>query len=66
MQDGKNAVDHTTQCWIGIEESQYEFLRSIVAVLGHKLGQESMYLEKTGSTIDFVEPAPAQSQGDEA
>lgn len=59
MSDGKKAVDHTTQYWIGIEESQHQLLRSLVSDLGEKLGQESMYLENTGATIDFVEPASA-------
>lgn len=64
MQDGKKAIDHTTQYWVGIEESQYPLLRSLVSELGKKLGQESMYLETTGATIDFVEPAPAKRIGD--
>lgn len=42
MHDGKKAVDHTTQYWIGIEESQHPLLRSLVSELGKVLGQESM------------------------
>jgi len=57
MANGKKAIDHSAQYWIGIPESEYETLRSIVAELGQKLGQESMFLENTGSTIDFVKPA---------
>ncbi len=66
MHDGKKAIDHTTQYWVGIEESQRALLRSIVSELGKKLGQESMYLENTGATIDFVEPAPELCNGDES
>ena len=66
MADGKKAIDHTTQYWIGIHESKYELLRSLVAELGQKLGQESMYLESTGSTIDFVKPAPSDRTGDKS
>ena len=53
MADGTPSFDRITQYWIVIQESQYELLYSLVADLGQKLGQESMYLE-TGSTIDFV------------
>ncbi len=56
MANGKKAVDHLIQVWIVIQQGQEEVLRQIVAELGAKLGQETMYLEKTGSTVDFVAP----------
>lgn len=64
MQDGKKAIDHSVVWWIVIREGQYNELREIVAKLGQVLGQESMYLEKTGSTIDFVEPFSGEPSGD--
>ena len=56
MANGKKAVDHLVQDWIVIQENQEKELRQIVIDLAKKLGQESMFLEKTGSTVDFVTP----------
>lgn len=54
MSDGTLSFARTIQYWVCAEESEYGSLRSLVADLGRKLGQESMYLESTGAKIDFV------------
>jgi hypothetical protein len=57
MADGTQQIDHSLQFWIWIPERRHEELRQVVAELGAKLGQESMYLEHAHGTLDFVEPS---------
>ena len=56
MANGKKAIDHLVQVWIVVQDGQENELRQIVAELGAKLGQETMYLERTGSTVEFIAP----------
>ena len=56
MADGKKQIDHSVEYWIWVANGQIEKLRTIVGELGDTLGQESMYLEHTGSKVDFVPP----------
>ena len=60
MADGKKQIDHTLQFWIWIRKSQYSELRQVVSELGAKLGQESMYLERTFASLDFVKSIPTE------
>ena len=64
MANGSKAVDHLIQYWIVIQEGQEKSLRQLVGVLAKELGQESMFLEKTGSTVDFV--TAVDESGDES
>jgi hypothetical protein len=57
MADGKKQIDHSISYWIGVPDSEIEQLRTIVSDLGNTLGQECMYLEHTGSKIEFVPPS---------
>jgi hypothetical protein len=56
MKDGSKQVDHSTAIWIGIEESQEALLRQLVAEICGRLKQETIYLERTGGTIEFIPP----------
>lgn len=56
MADGKKQIDHSVVYGVGIPASKADELKEIVGELGETLGQESMYLEDTGSTISFVPP----------
>jgi len=58
MADGKKQIDDSLPYWIWIDDGQYEKLRSIVSELGGKLGQEKMYLERSGGSLDLVPPPP--------
>jgi len=58
MADGKKQIDHSLQIWIGLNEEFFPDLERAVAELGAELGQESMYLERTGGTIHFIPPKP--------
>jgi len=60
MADGTRQSDELLQLWIGLKEELFAQLEQAVAELGAKLGQESMYLERTGRMIHFVRPRPAR------
>lgn len=63
MKDGSQAIDDSIVYWIVIRAGQEKTLRGLVAALAKKLGQESMFLERTGSTVDFVQAT--ETPGDE-
>jgi hypothetical protein len=46
--------------WIGVQKNKVPALRRLVAKFARELGQESLYLERTGSTIEFVRPLPPE------
>jgi hypothetical protein len=56
MADGTKQVDQSLQYWICISNDKADKLAEIVARLGAALGQESMYLERTGGSISFIRP----------
>jgi hypothetical protein len=56
MADGAKQQDESLQVWIGVREEEVSDLRTMVAKFGKTLGQETMYLERTGATIDFIPP----------
>lgn len=56
MADGRRQIDHSLEYWIWIKEDRKDELREVVAELGGKLGQESMYLERSFANLDFVPP----------
>ena len=65
MADGKKQIDHSALYWIWIPEDSYSELKEIVSRLGGKLGQETMYLERTGATLDLVPPPPGAPSTEE-
>jgi hypothetical protein len=62
MADGRKQIDHSLQIWIALREEDVPELEILVAELGAKLGQESMYLERTGGSIHFIPPRKAGGQ----
>jgi hypothetical protein len=60
MKDGSKQVDRSLIIWIGIHEKQKAVLRRLVAKFARELGQESLYLERTGGTIEFIRPLPPE------
>jgi hypothetical protein len=56
MSDGTRQEDESLQVWIGVREEEIPDLQRLVAKFGKLLGQEMMYLERTGGTIDFIPP----------
>ena len=56
MKDGTKKVDESAIIWIGIEEDEEARLKHLVASVARQLGQETIYLERTGGTIEFIPP----------
>jgi hypothetical protein len=57
MEDGTRQEDESLQIWIGVREEQVSDLEKMVARFAKTLGQEAMYLERTGGAIDFIRPS---------
>jgi hypothetical protein len=56
MQDGTKQVDHSLEVWIAVEEADVPALKQLIATYAGILKQESLYLERTGGTVEFVAP----------
>ncbi len=65
MADGQKVIDETVEYWVVIPDDKFEELRQLMAELGRQLGQEAMYLEKTGSQVYFVLPSVDREQGED-
>ncbi len=59
MKSGKKQVDWTLQVWVAVEEEDEDALKEMVAGFAELLGQESMYLERVNSTVEFIPPKAA-------
>lgn len=58
---GQKQIDYSLEVWIAIDEKEEPALKELVGRFGTLLGQEEMYLEKTGSTVEFI---PALAVGE--
>ena len=56
IQDGSKQVDDSVQVWVVVDEQDGDALRELVARIGTMLGQESMYLERMTSSVEFIPP----------
>jgi hypothetical protein len=66
MSSGEIQKDTSAQYWIWVTEDQQAELRRVVAELGGRLEQESMYLERCYADLDLVEPeGTATEESDE-
>lgn len=60
MRDRSKKIDRSLIIWIGIHNKQKAALKRLVAKFARELGQESLYLERSGSTIEFIRPLPPE------
>ncbi len=56
MHGGEKQIDYSLEIWLAIDEKDEPELRTLVAKFGARLGQEAMYLERTGGTVEFIPP----------
>jgi len=66
MQTGAKQVDSSLEVWVAVDPDRLDELTRLVAGFGTLLGQETMYFERTGSSVEFVAPGapPAPPAGD--
>jgi len=57
MKNGSKQVDRSLEVWVAIEEEDIPLLKQLVAKIGEMLKQESIYLERTGASVEFIAPA---------
>lgn len=54
MRSGSKQVDRSLEIWLVLDTSQERALKRWLGEVAKDLGQESMYLERTGGAISFV------------
>src|SRR5262245_11300850 len=62
MKSGHKQVDITQEVWIAIEEAEEPALKALVSRFAALLGQETIYLERTGGIVEFI-PPPNEEEG---
>jgi len=60
MKSGAKQVEDLLQVWVAVEETDIPELRRVIAVYAQRLGQESMYFERTKSVVEFIPPLVAE------
>lgn len=56
MASGKKQVDWAMQVWVVVAEEDEGELKEATADFARLLDQESIYLERTNSVVDFISP----------
>ncbi|WP_417383682.1 hypothetical protein [Gimesia sp.] len=56
MQNGTKQVDRSIAVWIVVDEDDIPELKNLAGEIAAKLEQETIYLEHTGSTVEFIPP----------
>ena len=57
MRNGSKQVDYSLEVWVAVEEEDVPALKELVAKFAQMLDQESIYLERTGGSVEFIAPA---------
>jgi len=58
MKSGEKKVEHCLEVWVAVEEEDVPALKAMVARFAAMLGQEMIYLERTGGSVEFIPPSP--------
>lgn len=58
MKSGMKQIDITQEVWIAIDEEDEQALKKLVAQFAARLDQESMWLERIHSSVEFIPPSP--------
>jgi hypothetical protein len=56
MSDGAKKVEKMLRIFLGVQDENVPDLEKMAAKFGAMLGQESLYLERTGGTMYFIPP----------
>ncbi len=56
MRDGKKQVDQALKVWVAVDEEDIPSLKLLAGKIARMLDQESIYLERTGGSVEFVAP----------
>jgi len=65
MKSGKKQVEELIEVWVAIEDSKSAALRRLVGKIASRLGQEAIYFERTGGTVEFIAPTSTEEDDDE-
>jgi hypothetical protein len=56
MRNGLRQVDRSLEVWIAVEDEDVPSIKQLAAKVAQMLDQESIYLERTGGTVEFIAP----------
>lgn len=56
MESSEKQVEVTQEVWIALEEEKEPALKEMVGRFAALLRQETIYLERTGGTVEFIPP----------
>lgn len=56
MKDGTKQVDRSLAVWVAVDENDIPELKKLSGRIASELDQEAIYLERSGSTVDFIPP----------
>ncbi len=59
MQSGAKRVEKLLEVWVVVDSEDFPLLEALVARFCEKLGQEAMYVERTGAVVKLIAPRPA-------
>jgi hypothetical protein len=65
MRDGSKQIDKSWQVWVGVDAATEPALRRWLGKIGRELGQEMMFLERSGGSIDLVPPLLPDGEADD-
>ena len=64
MHDGSKQVEETIEVWAAVAQEDLGSLVALVKRFCQELGQECIWFERTGGTVDFIAPdSPGGSHG---
>ena len=59
MADGTKQVEQTQEVWAALPEEHIPALKELVGKWCAQLGQECIWFERTGGTVEFIGPTQA-------
>ena len=62
MATGSKQIDQSLAIWLVVDPSREPLLKRWLARVGRALGQEAMYVERAGGTVDFIRTSKAREK----
>ncbi len=65
MRSGQKQIDRCMQIWVVVDQARERRLKRWLSRVAAELGQESMYLERTGGVVSFIKATKTAEPDDE-
>ena len=60
MESGERRVEDLLKLWVVVDQDDIQEVRRVLGVYAQRLGQESIYFERTRSIVEFIPPLVAE------